>query len=155
MSEVVEQQVPSRELIEKLQREMVQRPQASGLRTEHAIHGGLYHRKLFRPAGTLIVGRVHKVDHLFICISGEIIAWSETGMRELKAGDIIESKAGTKRVTLAKTDAVAMTVHRVNAGTMDDVEAELLEPDECAAFDFNNEVKPGFLTAQEMPKIGA
>ena len=155
MNEVVGQAVPSRELIEKLQREMVARPQAAGMRMEHAIHGGLSHRKLFRPAGTLIVGRVHKVDHLFICISGEIIAWSETGMRTLKAGDIIESKAGTKRVTLAKTDAVAMTVHRVEARAMDEVEAELLEPDETAAFDFNNEVKPGFLSAQEPPKLGA
>ena len=155
MSSIIEQPVPSRELIEKLQKEMVKRPQASGLHTEHAIHGGLYHRKLFRPAGTLIVGRVHKTDHLFICVSGEIIAWSETGMRTLKAGDVIESKAGTKRVTLAKTDAVAMTVHRVEARILDDVESELLEPDEEAAFDFNNVVKPGFLVAPETSKLGA
>jgi uncharacterized cupin superfamily protein len=49
----------------------------------------------------LIAGKVHKKDHFFMCVSGEIIAWSEKGMVKLSAGDIIQSKAGTKRITLS------------------------------------------------------
>ena len=132
--------VPSREQIEKLQSEMANMPQQE-LQTEHYFSGGMYCRKVFRPAGTLIVGKIHKKDHLFMCASGEIIAWTENGMKKLCAGDIIESKSGTKRVTLAVTDAVGITVHKTESTDLDEIEAELIEPNELALFDSSNNLK--------------
>ena len=132
--------VPTREQIERLQSHMVGMPQAE-LQTEHYFSGGMYCRKLFRKAGTLIVGKVHKADHLFICVMGEIVAWSEGGMRTLKPGDVIESKPGTKRVTLALTDAIGMTVHKTDKTDLDEIEADLLEPDTTALFDSSNQLK--------------
>ena len=140
MSEVIEQFVPTREMIERLQSEMLAAPQAE-LHTEHYFSGGMYCRKLSRPAGTLIVGKVHKQDHLFMCVAGEIIAWSEKGMVTLRPGDIIESKAGTKRVTLAVSDSIGITVHRTDKTDLDEIEAELIEPDETALFDSQNRIK--------------
>ena len=131
---------PSREQIEHLQSEMAKMPQQE-LKTEHYFSDGMYCRKVFRPAGTLIVGKVHKKDHLFMCASGEIIAWTENGMKKLFAGDIIESKSGTKRVTLAVTDAVGITVHKTENTDLDDIEAELIEPDDLALFDSSNNIK--------------
>jgi len=133
--------VPSREQIEQLQAEMVKMPQAD-LQTEHYFsESGMYCRKVFRPAGTLIVGKVHKHHHLFLCAMGEIIAWTENGMKRLKAGDVVESKPGTKRVTLAVTDAIGMTVHRTDKTDLDEIEAELVEPDNTALFDSSNLLK--------------
>jgi len=140
MSELIEQFVPSREMIDRLQGEMVKMPQAE-LKTEHYFSGGMYCRKLFRPAGTLIVGKVHKQDHFFMCATGEIISWSEKGMVTLRPGDIIESKAGTKRVTLAVTDSIGVTFHRTDKTDLDEIEAELIEPDETALFDSQNRLK--------------
>jgi len=132
--------VPTREQIDKLQSEMVQMPQAE-LETEHYFSGGMYCRKLTRPAGTLIVGKVHKKDHFFLCAKGEIIAWSEGGMKHLYPGDVICSKPGTKRVTLAITDAIGITFHKTNKTNLDKIEKELIEPDELALFDSNNQLK--------------
>ena len=132
--------VPTREQIDKLQSEMVQMPQAK-LETEHYFSGGMYCRKLIRPAGTLIVGKVHKKDHFFLCAKGEIIAWSEGGMKHLYPGDVICSKPGTKRVTLAVTDAIGITFHKTNKTNLDKIEKELIEPDELALFDSNNQLK--------------
>ena len=132
--------IPSREQIEKLQSEMMEMPQAE-LVTDHYFSGGMYCRRVFRPAGTLIVGKVHKKDHLFLCAMGEIIAWTEGGMKHLKAGDVIESKPGTKRVTLAVTDAIGITVHRTNKTDLNKIEKELIEPDEKALFDSSNKIK--------------
>ena len=132
--------VPTREQIDKLQSEMVQMPQAE-LETEHYFSGGMYCRKLIRPAGTLIVGKVHKKDHFFLCAKGEIIAWSEGGMKHLYPGDVICSKPGTKRVTLAVTDAIGITFHKTNKTNLDKIEKELIEPDELALFDSNNQLK--------------
>ena len=132
---------PSREQIEQLQAEMVKMPQAE-LQTEHYFsESGMYCRKVFRPAGTLIVGKVHKHHHLFLCAMGEIIAWTENGMKRLQAGDVVESKPGTKRVTLAVTDAIGMTVHRTDKTDLDEIEAELVEPDNTALFDSSNLLK--------------
>jgi len=146
MSEVAElpildeEHVPTLAQIERLQREMSALPQLE-LETEHYFSGGMYCRKLTRPAGTLIVGKVHKKDHFFMCAKGEIRAWSEKGMVTLKAGDVICSKAGTKRVTLALTDAVGITFHKTNKTNLDKIEKELIEPDETALFDAANKLK--------------
>jgi hypothetical protein len=132
---------PSREQIDRLQAEMVKMPQAD-LQTEHYFsESGMYCRKVFRPAGTLIVGKVHKHHHLFLCAMGEIIAWTENGMKRLQAGDVVESKPGTKRVTLAVTDAIGMTVHRTDKTDLDEIEAELVELEETSMFDSGNNLK--------------
>jgi len=140
MNDIIEQMgIPSKEQIEKLQSEMSKMPQVE-LETEHYFSGGMYCRKLIRPAGTLIVGKVHLKDHFFMCAKGEIIAWSEKGMKTLKAGDIIESKQGTKRVTYAVTDAIGITFHKTDKTDLDDIEAELIEPDATALFDSSNKL---------------
>ena len=147
MNDLLPTSIPTREQIEKLQMEMLQMPQtelqlaADAMQTEHYFHGGMYARKLTRPAGTLIVGKVHKQDHYFLCAKGEIIAWSEKGMVHLYAGDIIESKPGTKRVTLAVTDAIGITLHKTDKTDLDEIEKEMLEPDELALFDSSNKLK--------------
>jgi hypothetical protein len=131
---------PTRDQIDRLQNAMSAMPQAE-LVTEHQFSPGMYMRKLYRPAGTLIVGKVHKHPHFFLCAKGEIIAWSENGMKKLQAGDVIESKPGTKRVTLAVTDAIGITIHRTDKTDLDEIEAELIEPDETALFDSSNKLK--------------
>jgi hypothetical protein len=62
-------------------------------------------------------------------------------MKKLQAGDVIESKPGTKRVTLAVTDAIGITIHRTDKTDLDEIEAELIEPDETALFDSSNKLK--------------
>jgi quercetin dioxygenase-like cupin family protein len=148
MNDLLLNNVPTREQIERLQMEMSAMPQAElqlaadAMQTEHYFHGGMYARKLTRPAGTLIVGKVHKQDHYFLCAKGEIIAWTEGGMKHLYAGDIVQSKPGTKRVTLSVTDAIGITLHKTDKTDLDEIEKDLIEPDELALFDSNNKLKP-------------
>lgn len=138
--------IPTREEIERLQAGMVAGIRDGSLRvpqirTEHYFSNGMYCRKVWREKDACIVGKVHLKDHLFMCAAGEIAAWTETGMRILKAGDVVESKAGTKRTTLALTDAIGITVHRTDKTDLDEIEAELIETDETALFDAGNQVK--------------
>jgi len=144
MNEITENFVPSREKIDRLQAEMVKMPQAE-LVTEHHFSPGMYMRKVFRPAGTVIVGKVHKEPHFFLCAMGEIVAWTENGMVTLRAGDVVESKPGTKRVTMAVTDSIGITIHRTDKTDLDEIEVELIEPDTTALFDARNDVKERLL----------
>jgi len=59
----------------------------------------------------------------------------------LYPGDVICSKPGTKRVTLAVTDAIGITFHKTNKTNLDKIEKELIEPDELALFDSSNNLK--------------
>ena len=133
-------QVPTRDQIDRLQAEMVKMPQAD-LQTEHFFSPGMYCRRVFRPAGTLIVGKVHKAPHFFLCAMGEIIAWTESGMKKLRPGDVVECQPGTKRVTLAVTDAIGITIHKTDKTDLDEIETELIEPDDTALFDSGNNLK--------------
>lgn len=133
-------EAPTRQQIDRLQAEMVKMPQVE-LQTEHFFSPGMYCRRVFRPAGTLIVGKVHKAPHFFLCAKGEIIAWTESGMRRLQAGDVVECQPGTKRVTLAVTDAIGVTIHKTEKTDLNEIEAELIEPDDSALFDSSNKLK--------------
>ena len=133
--------VPTREQIERLQVEVMKLPQVEPV-TENYFSNGMYCRKVWRCANTLVVGKVHKKDHFFICAAGEIIVWTEGGMKTLRAGDVIESKPGTKRVTLAVTDAIGITVHKTDKTDLDEIEAELIELELVSLFDANNKIKP-------------
>lgn len=145
--------IATREQILALQRAMSTMPQATGMKTDHYFAGGMYCRRLWRPARTVIVGKIHKAPHFFLCAAGEIIAWSETGMRKLLPGDVIESQPGTKRVTLAMTDAIGITIHKTELTDLDAIEAELIEPDETALFDAGNNLKSMLLEAGVSPAL--
>ena len=136
---------PTTEKILALQDAVCNLPPVENMVTDHYFSGGMYCRRVWRPAGTIIVGKVHKKDHFFMCVSGEIIAWTENGMRTLKAGDIVESKAGTKRATLALTDAIGVTFHVTDKRDFDELEADLVELDDNAKLDFNNKPKISLL----------
>ena len=131
---------PTRDQIDRLQSEMVKIPQVE-LQTEHYFVPGMYCRRVYRPAGTLIVGKVHKHPHFFLCAKGEIIAWTEKGMKKLQAGDVVECKPGTKRVTLATQDSIGVTIHKTDKTDLDEIEKELVEPDNTALFDSGNNLK--------------
>jgi quercetin dioxygenase-like cupin family protein len=134
-------ETPTIEQIKALESQMKSMPQAENLVTEHFFVPGMYCRRLFRKQGTVIVGKAHKAPHFFICVSGQIRSWSEKGMVTLNPGDVIESQPGTKRVTLALTDAVGMTIHKTDKTDLNEIEEELIEPDDTALFDSSNQIK--------------
>ena len=137
------------EQIEKLQSCIMQMPQAEPV-TEHFIHEGMYCRRVWRKAGTVVVGKVHKKPHFFVCVEGELIAWSEKGMRRLKPGDVICSMPGTKRVTYAVKDSVAMTFHVTPETEIEAIENDLVEDCPEALFGPGNVLKDPVLTLNEL-----
>lgn len=134
--------IDGRARIEELQRVLSTMPQAEGMVTTHHFVPGQYLRKLWRPKSVIIIGKVHKAHHFFLCAMGEIAVSSGDGnWKVLQAGDVIESQPGTKRITVALTDAIGITVHKTDLTDLDEIEAELIEFDELALFDARNELK--------------
>ena len=62
-------------------------------------------------------------------------------MKKLQAGDVVECQPGTKRVTLATQDSIGVTIHKTDKTDLDEIEKELVEPDNTALFDSGNNLK--------------
>ena len=109
--------------------------------TKHTFHGGMYCREVFRVAGALIVGKVHKKEHFYYVVHGTVLITTDSGAQEVTGPRLICSKPSTKRAVYAVTDALCVTFHRTDSDTVDDAENELVEIDPDAMFGHSNMLK--------------
>jgi predicted nuclease with RNAse H fold len=130
-----------RQKVESLQQELSKLPQYEP-ETKHYFHGGMYCREVFRHAGVLVVGAVHKKEHFYLIVSGTVaITDGEGNVQEFTGPHLFSSKPGTKRAVYALTDAVCMTFHVTEATTVEDAEAALVEADASTMYSLGNKVK--------------
>lgn len=115
----------SREKIERLESYLRNVPQVD-LQTKHYISAGMYAREITIPAGTVLTGAAHKFDHLNIC-HGDIIVWTEDGMKRLTGHHTMASRAGAKRVGMAIHDTVWTTIHRTDETDIEKLEEMLTD----------------------------
>ena len=134
-------------MIQALQEAVLQLPQFQP-DTQDFFHGGMYVRAVERPAGCLIVGKVHKRDHLYFVATGSVAVVGVEGEEPqiYHAPRLLQCQAGTKRAVYALTDALCFTIHVSDATTTEEAEAELVEPDETSPFLVGNRLPVKELT---------
>ena len=130
--------------VKTLQIELSKMPQYEPI-TKHYFHGGLYCREVFRHAGVLVVGAVHKKEHIYLIVSGIVSITADDGVQTVTGPHLFMSKPGTKRAVYAYTDALCMTFHVLNAMTVEEAEAELVEPDLGTMYAPGNLIKQDIL----------
>ena len=86
---------------------------------KHTFGDGIYVREMFAPAGHLVVTKIHKLDHPYFLLKGEVSVLTETGTFKIKAPHWAMTKAGTKRVCYVHTDTLWITVHPNPTDTQD------------------------------------
>jgi len=133
-------QTPLRERVEVLQAEVSKLPQYEPL-TKHYFHGGMYCREVFREGGVLVVGAVHKKEHFYLIVSGTVAITTDDGVEEVTGPHLFMSKPGTKRAVYAVTDALCMTFHAIEAKTVEEAEAELVEEEPNNMYSHGNLIK--------------
>lgn len=99
------------------------------LPVKHHFSKDLYGRELFVPAGSLIVGKIHKHQSLNILASGDISLLTEEGVKRVQAPYVVVSKPGIKRVGFAHTDCVWITAHATKETDLDKIEEEVIAKD--------------------------
>lgn len=127
--------------VQTLQVEVSKLPQYEP-ETKHYFHGGMYCREVFRHAGVLVVGAIHKKEHLYLIVSGTVaITDGEGNVQEVTGPHLFQSKPGTKRAVYAVTDALCMTFHAIEATTVEKAEADLVEVEPDSMYALGNTVK--------------
>lgn len=132
--------------VKTLQMELAKLPQYQP-ETKHYFHGGLYCREVFRHAGVLVVGAVHKKEHMYLIVSGTVSITTDDGVQTVTGPHLFLSKPGTKRAVFAETDALCMTFHAIEEKSIEEVEAELVEIED------NTMYLPGNVVKQEVLEV--
>lgn len=107
--------------IESMERAMSTHPQLD-IPVEEYFFDGLYARKIFIPADTILTGRVYKHDYVDIMLDGDISVVIPSGTHRLTGFNICDGKAGRKRAGYAYQDTNWITVHKV-----DEIEPDMKE----------------------------
>ena len=121
--------VATQDNIYKLQDIIKGMPQVTG-ETRHHFSDNMYARELFIPAGTVVVGALHKSKHLYMVVTGKCKASSQYETVDIEAPYIGETIPGTKRVIYAETDCVWIGFFPTQLTDIDEIEAALLEPED-------------------------
>ena len=93
---------------------------------KHTFAGGCYIREIYNPANELIITKIHKKEHPFFLMKGEMSILTEEGIQNIKAPYQGVTKPGTKRAIYTHEECIFITVHATNNTTIEDVEDEVV-----------------------------
>ena len=96
---------------------------------KHHFAPGVYVREISMPADTVVIGHIHRTEHLNILVQGSCMIVHADGNREiLKAPMTFVSKAGVQKVLLILEDMIWQTVHVTDETDVEKLEEMLTEP---------------------------
>ena len=93
----------------------------------HHFAPGIYAREMVVPAGTILVGAVHKTKHLSILSKGRAVVATADGIKQMSAPCTLIADAGAKRSITAIDDCVWTTIHATTTTDIDALVSELTE----------------------------
>ena len=91
---------------------IVRNPPHHLLKIEHDFAPGLYMRRMLMQKHTLVLSLIHKREHAWFLLEGEITVTDEDGQHVFKAPHFHISKAGTQRIIFANKKSVFQNVFK-------------------------------------------
>lgn len=88
----------------------------------HHFAPGLYAREFNMRKGYVVVGKIHKHEHLSYLAKGSCSVLTEKGVEHLKAPLMFTSFPGAKRVVFAHEDLTWITFHPTDETDLDKIE---------------------------------
>lgn len=119
----------ARDRIDDLERCMRALPQVD-IPTEHTFGKGFYARTITIPPGVTLTGKVHKTEHVFMIVKGDITLVTDNGTKRVQGPFQAVCQAGIKRVGHAHTEVVCVNVHITDETDLDKLEAFLVEDEQ-------------------------
>lgn len=87
----------------------------------------VYVREITIPAGQLIVGKIHRHEHVNFISRGDVTCVTEgAGVQRLKGPCTLISPMGTKRVLYTHEETVWTTIHVTDAVKVEDAEKDAI-----------------------------
>lgn len=119
-------------------------PQCKDFPVKHFRAPGMIGRQMLLPAGSVIIGKIHKHAHLNLIAYGHVVVLTEAGEVEMRGTQTFTSEPGTKRAVVTLEDTLWTTFHLNpndydpdNEDEMRLLEAEIIAPSYDALEHFN------------------
>lgn len=140
---------PTRDQVIRLQEELAKYPQIEN-NPVHYFADGMYGRELEIKGNSIVVGKIHRHEHLVMLMKGTVTINTDKGMETITGPKTWVSAPGTKRALYTHDDCVFFTVH-LNPGNtrdLDVIEEDVIESEDLQALfhdktlsDFSDELQ--------------
>ena len=90
-----------------------------------------YAREMLIPKGTVIIGKIHRHQHLNFILKGQVSVATEFGKKYFTGPCVFISEVGLKRAVYAEEDTIWVTVHLTEHSgeeSLDKIEQEVISP---------------------------
>ena len=94
--------------------------------TNHFFAPGVYARMFFIKKDSVVVGKIHKTEHLNIVCKGKCSVSTEDGPLFLEGPCIFTSRPGVKKAVYAWEDTTWVTIHVTDKTDLSEIEDEVI-----------------------------
>ena len=117
-------------MVRDVQQQITDNAELIDVPVDHHFAPGVYMRQMNAKAGTLVVSKMHRTEHMNILLTGSLTVATENGIELLKAPLVIKSMPGTKRIGYFHEDSSWITVHPTQTTDLDLIEQQVIVPDD-------------------------
>ena len=117
-------------VVRDVQQQLSNSPDQVDVPVQHHFAPGVYMRQMDAAAGTLVVSKMHRTEHMNILLKGSLTVATENGIELLKAPCVLKSMPGTKRIGYFHEDSSWITVHPTFDTDLEKIEQQVIVPDD-------------------------
>lgn len=114
--------------VQQLQEVILDNVEQIDVEVEHHFAPHVYGRQMNAKAGTLLIGKMHKTEHLLIFMSGICTVMTDGNIELISSPCVLKTKIGTKRVMYFHEDTKCITIHPTEKTDIDDIESDIIVP---------------------------
>jgi hypothetical protein len=114
--------------VSRLAAAMMDLPQAD-VPVTHRFLDGIYVREVLMRKGLIVVGKIHKQEHIAIISKGKATVLTEEGLKVIEAPYTFKSAPGVRRALYIHDDMVWTTIHRTDETDLVAIEEQLIAKD--------------------------
>ncbi|WP_442768618.1 hypothetical protein [Acinetobacter bohemicus] len=118
------------DVVRDVQQKITDNAELIDVPVEHHFAPGVYMRQMNAAAGTLVVSKMHRTEHMNILLTGSLTVATENGIELLKAPVVLKSMPGTKRIGYFHEDSSWITVHPTDETDLELIEQQVIVPDD-------------------------
>lgn len=116
--------------VRDVQQQLSESPDQIDVPVQHHFAPGVYMRQMDAAAGTLVVSKMHRTEHMNILLKGSLTVATEDGIQLMTAPCVLKSMPGTKRIGYFHEDSSWITVHPTEETDLEKIEQQVIVPDE-------------------------
>ena len=118
------------DVVRNVQQQITDNAELIDVPVVHHFAPGVYMRQMDAAAGTLVVSKMHRTEHMNILLKGSLTVATEDGIQLITAPCVLKSMPGTKRIGYFHEDSSWITVHPTDEKDLKLIEQQVIVPDE-------------------------